>query len=124
MGPEQPILNQTTRAEQKRMEQLLIELLKSSPIGAGIITIVWIFIQHLDKRDAMFRESLREQHDGFRQDLADRDKFISSLGDQCHAVQREALQAIRDNTVQHVRTAEAIRTFLENEQTRTPRPGT
>ena len=108
------------------MEQLLIELLKSSPIGAGIITIVWIFLQHLDKRDKAFRQSLKEQHDefrqslkeqhdAFRQDLTDRDRFIENLGGQCHAVQKEAVQVMRESIIQNARHAEVVKQLLERE---------
>lgn len=97
------------------MEQLLIELLKSSPIGAGIITIVWIFLQHLDKRDEAFRQSLKEQHDAFRQDLTDHDRFIENLGGQCHAVQKEAVQVMRESIIQNARHAEVVKQLLERE---------
>lgn len=90
------------------MEQLLIELLlellKSSPIGVGIIVIVWIFLQHLDRRD-----------EAFRQDLSSRDKFIESLWVKSEKLQQEANQVMRENTALHMRTADAISRLIEKE---------
>lgn len=82
------------------MEELITRIMEQSPIAGSVIAVVVMFLRHLNKREEALERVLKEQHLAFRQDLADRDTFVTNLGEECHNVQRQTVEAVKENTRQ------------------------
>jgi hypothetical protein len=76
----------------------LAELGKNSPIAAAIIAVVVIFLAHIrrresaaDKKDAAFLAYIAERDKAQLEHQRGHDASLKTLGDSCHAAQREML---------------------------------
>ena len=66
------------------MEDTIVELVKQVPALGVLAFVVMRFLRIVEHRDKLFVGQ-----------LSDRDKILSSISEECHTVQRDAIECIR-----------------------------
>jgi len=86
------------------MEAAFIEAMKQVPALAVLAFILFQWVKFQDRQ----RDRDVDRDKSFAKMLTHRDEALKSIGDDCHRIQRDSIDAMRSNTEQSGRTEQAL----------------